>query len=70
LVFYSLGRYGEGFGLLSGRKKHRRTNNYLLQHKEVIDFIQSRVPGGKAVFLMFNKETEALCTELGLFPYA
>ena len=48
-------------------------NNYLLQHKEVIDFIHSRGPGGKAVFLMFNEETEALCAELGLdvwFPSA
>ena len=48
-------------------------NNYLLQHKEVIDFIKSRGPRGKAVFLMFNEETEALCAELGLdvwFPSA
>jgi D-alanine-D-alanine ligase-like ATP-grasp enzyme len=48
-------------------------NNYLLQHKEVIDFIESKGPGGKAVFLMFNEETEALCEELGLevwFPSA
>ncbi len=48
-------------------------NNYLLQHKEVIDFIESKGPGGKAVFLMFNEETEALCAELGLdvwFPSA
>ncbi len=48
-------------------------NNYLLQHKEVVDFIESRGPGGKAVFLMFDDETEALCAELGLdiwFPSA
>ena len=48
-------------------------NNYLLQHKEVIDFIESRGPGGKAVFLMFDEETERLCEELGLevwFPSA
>ena len=48
-------------------------NNYLLQHKEVIDFIEKRGPGGKAVFLMFNEETEELCKELGLdvwFPSA
>jgi len=48
-------------------------NNYLLQHKEVIDFIEERGPGGKAVFLMFDEETERLCAELGLevwFPPA
>ena len=48
-------------------------NNYLLQHKEVIDYIEHRGPGGKAVFLMFDQQTEALCQELGLevwFPPA
>jgi biotin carboxylase len=48
-------------------------NNYLLSHKEVIDLIRSRGPGGKAVFLMFDEETEGLCQELGLevcFPSA
>lgn len=48
-------------------------NNYLLSHKEVIDFIKSRGPGGKAVFLFFDEETEALCKDLGLeicFPNA
>lgn len=48
-------------------------NNYLLGHKEVVDFIRSRGPGGKAVFLFFDEETEALCKELGLevcFPSA
>ncbi len=48
-------------------------NNYLLSHKEVRDYIKSNGPGGKAVFLMFNKETEELCRELGLelvFPPA
>src|SRR6185369_12095927 len=48
-------------------------NNYLLQHKEVIDHIRSH--GGKpvATFLMFDEETEALCKELGIevwFPKA
>ena len=40
-------------------------NNYLLQHKEVIDLIKRR--GGKPhfVFLMFNEETERLVEELG-----
>jgi biotin carboxylase len=48
-------------------------NNYLLEHKEVIDYIKQR--GGKpvAVFLMFDEKTEALCKELGIevwFPPA
>ena len=47
--------------------------NYLLEHKEVIDYIKGR--GGKpvATFLMFDEKTEALCNELGLevwFPPA
>jgi biotin carboxylase len=48
-------------------------NNYLLEHKEVVDFIGKRGPGGKAVFLFFDEETERLCDELGLeicFPPA
>jgi D-alanine-D-alanine ligase-like ATP-grasp enzyme len=47
--------------------------NYLIEHKEVIDYIRGR--GGKpvAVFLMFDEKTEALCHELGIdvwFPPA
>jgi len=51
-------------------------NNYLLEHKEVIDYIEGRAQGGragKAVFLMFDDRTEELCRELGLevcFPPA
>ncbi|MBI1356456.1 MAG: biotin carboxylase [Acidobacteria bacterium] len=48
-------------------------NNYLLEHKEIVDYIQSRGPGGKAVFLFFDERTEELCRELGLdvcFPPA
>lgn len=48
-------------------------NNYLLQHKEVIDYIKKRGSDSKAVFLMFDEETEQLCQELGLqvwFPKA
>ncbi|MEX2531634.1 MAG: biotin carboxylase [Gemmatimonadota bacterium] len=48
-------------------------NNYLLEHKEVVDLIEGRGPGGKAVFLFFDEETEKLCQELGLevcFPPA
>ncbi|HSP58304.1 MAG TPA: biotin carboxylase [Halomonas sp.] len=51
-------------------------NNYLLEHKEVIDFIQSRADGdnaGVAAFLMFDEHTEEICKQLGLkvsFPPA
>ncbi len=41
-------------------------NNYLLSHKEVADLVRRNGPGGKAVFLMFDEETERLCRELGL----
>ncbi len=46
--------------------------NYLLGHKEVVDWIAGR-KGGKAAFLMFDEETETLAEELGLdvaFPPA
>jgi hypothetical protein len=48
-------------------------NNYLLQHKDVVDFIERR--GGKpvATFLMFDEKTEKLARELGMevwFPSA
>ncbi len=48
-------------------------NNYLLQHKEVIDYIKGRGKRPKAVFLMFDGQTEKLARELGLqvwFPKA
>ena len=48
-------------------------NNYLLQHKEVHDFIKGRGKRPKAVFLMFDRETERLARELGMqvwFPKA
>ena len=54
-------------------------NNYMLQHKEVIDLMRRRARAkgrgdlGKTVFLMFDEKTEALCNELGLevaFPPA
>lgn len=47
-------------------------NNYLLQHKSIVDFIRARGPG-RAVFLFFDEQTEALCKALGLevcFPSA
>ena len=46
--------------------------NYLLGHKEVVDWVGPR-GSGKAAFLMFDEETEQLAGELGLdvvFPSA
>ncbi|MEQ9043672.1 MAG: biotin carboxylase [Sneathiellaceae bacterium] len=40
-------------------------NNYLLQHKEVIDLVKRRGGKPKFVFLMFDEETERLAKELG-----
>jgi len=40
-------------------------NNYLLQHKEVVDLIKRRGGRPKFVFLMFDEKTEALVKELG-----
>ena len=48
-------------------------NNYLLQHKEVIDYIKARGGDPVVVFLMFDEKTEELCKELGYelwFPSA
>lgn len=48
-------------------------NNYLLEHKEVVDYIKSRGEGGKALFLMFDERTEALAKKNNLevcFPSA
>lgn len=48
-------------------------NNYLLQHKEVIDLVKRRGGKPKFVFLMFDEETERLSAELGAdvwFPSA
>lgn len=51
-------------------------NNYLLEHKSVIDFIATLCPDGvrpRAVFLFFDETTEAICEELGIdiwFPSA
>ncbi|MFT5724542.1 MAG: putative ATP-grasp superfamily ATP-dependent carboligase [Bacteroidia bacterium] len=51
-------------------------NNYLLQHPEVKDYLTTRKTGkkaGKAMFLMFDKQTEKLAKKLGLeimFPSA
>ena len=40
-------------------------NNYLLQHKEVVDLVKRRGGKPKFVFLMFDAETERLVKELG-----
>lgn len=39
--------------------------NYLLQHKEVIEFINSRGGKPRLVFLMFDEQTERICKEHG-----
>jgi biotin carboxylase len=47
--------------------------NHLLQHKEVVDHVRGRPPGGKALFLFFDEQTERLAKDLGLevaFPSA
>ncbi len=51
-------------------------NNYLLEHKDVVDYIANRATDGekgKGIFLMFDEKTEELCEELNLdicFPSA
>jgi len=40
-------------------------NNYLLQQKEVVDWVEERGSEPKFVFLMFDEETEAVVKELG-----
>jgi hypothetical protein len=48
-------------------------NNYLLEHKEVVDYVKKRGGKGKAMFLMFDDETEKLANQIGLeviFPKA
>jgi len=47
--------------------------NYLLGHKEVVDYVNGRGVEGRVAFLMFDEETEVLAAELGLqvaFPPA
>ncbi len=47
-------------------------NNYLLEHKSIVDVIQKNGPG-RAVFLFFDERTEEICRELNLticFPSA
>ena len=48
-------------------------NNYLLQHKDVVDLIERRGGNPVATFLMFDEKTEELAKEIGLdiwFPPA
>lgn len=40
-------------------------NTYLLSHKEVIDHVHKR-GGGKALFVMFDEDTEAAAADVGL----
>lgn len=48
-------------------------NNFMLQHKDVVDFVGDRPGKPKFVFLMFDQETEQLAKQLGAevwFPKA
>ncbi|MFT4021597.1 MAG: biotin carboxylase [Acinetobacter sp.] len=48
-------------------------NNYLLQHKTVVDLVEQSEQKPVAVFLMFDEQTEKLCKEIGIdvwFPSA
>lgn len=48
-------------------------NNYLLEHKEVVEYIRKRGKKGKVLFLMFNERTEELAKKNNLevcFPPA
>jgi biotin carboxylase len=40
--------------------------NYLLGHKEVVDFLDAKGRGGKATFVMFDEETERCAADAGL----
>jgi biotin carboxylase len=40
--------------------------NYLLAHAEVTSWVRSHGPDGRAVFVMFDEQTEALATRAGL----
>src|SRR3954451_16971920 len=40
--------------------------NYLLGHKEVVDFVDHRGPGGKATFVMVDEDTERAASAIGL----
>lgn len=54
---------------LSGPPEFRSmedVNNYLLGHKEVVDMVRRRGGKGKALFVMFDEETEELAADLGL----
>jgi biotin carboxylase len=40
--------------------------NYLLGHREVLGWMRGQGPGGRAVFVMFDEQTEALAAAAGL----
>ena len=40
--------------------------NHLLRDREILDWMATRGPGGKAAFVMFDEETEALARKAGL----
>jgi len=48
-------------------------NNYMLQHKQVVDYLSARGDNPKFVFLMFDEKTEEIAEEIGAeiwFPKA
>ena len=44
----------------------RTSCNYLLRHPEVLSFTAAHGAGGRAVFVMFDEETEELAARAGL----
>ena len=40
--------------------------NYLLRHREVTGWMKTLGPGGRAVFVMFDEQTESLAASAGL----
>jgi biotin carboxylase len=55
-----------------GERPHREFEsmedicNYLLSHREVLDRLESHGPGGKALFVMFDDDTESAAAAAGL----
>lgn len=59
--------------LAHGLQGLEATNNYLLNHRAVADYVRRSSSGGGVLFLMFDAHTEALARKLGLtvaFPPA
>lgn len=52
--------------LAHGLQGFEATNNYLLNHRAVADYVRRSSSGGGVLFLMFDAHTEALARKLGL----